>query len=471
MNRINGSFRDPAGLVFADGERIVRTISESFRPHWEQGMASGFLPGAVASGKLVAFDDMPPDTPPPAPDVHADAPVWRALRVRRLPLISYPYEWCFSQLRDAALLTLDLHDQALDNGLMLKDASAYNVQFVGREPIFMDLLSFALRPEGAPWVAYRQFCMHFLAPLAVQARQGLWCGALARLWVEGLPLGHAAALLPWRARLSPGLALHLFAHARMEARHADARRTAGKARAVRQSVQTARNLSQSLRAAIEGLRPPRQTTEWGDYYADTNYSAAANASKAALVARIAGAEPGNLALDLGANTGRYSRLLAPHFSLVVAADMDPLAVERHYRTLRAEAEAPANILPLVQDLANPSPALGWACSERASFAGRCQADCVLALALIHHLVISAGIPMPLVAAHLAELTRPGGRLLLEEVPREDSQVRSLLAVREDIFVDYTPQGLQAAFAAHFTLENSFPVADSARTLHVWRRLN
>lgn len=476
MKRIGGSFRDPSGFVFSDGERIVRTISESFRPHWEQGLHSGFLAGAVASGKLVGFSEAVGESIPELSEGTVPGgmpPVWSRLNVQRLPFISYPYEWCFSQLRDAALLTLDLHEEALDHGLMLKDASAYNVQFSGRAPVFMDLLSFALRPEDAPWIAYRQFCMHFLAPLAVQAKVGLWCGALSRLWIDGLPLAHAAALLPWRAKMSPGLALHLFAHARLDARHADARQTsqtARKATKVRQSLKAAHNLAQSLRATVEGLRPVHRHTEWGDYYADTNYSDEAAARKAELVERIVSGLPGNLALDLGANTGRYSRLLAPHFDLVLAADMDELAVERHYQGLRHDKEAPANILPLVLDLANPSPALGWNCEERESFAKRCQADCLLALALIHHLVISAGIPLPLVARQLAELVRPGGRLVLEEVPREDSQVQSLLAVREDIFTDYTPQGLRAAFAPYFVPEASQPVSGSVRTLHVWRRL-
>lgn len=452
------SFRDPSGQVFEVEGRICRSVTQGYSQHWEACEQSDFFAQMTAKRKLVPFTENP-----------QPGGYWKLLDVERIPCISYPYEWSFSQLQDAALLTLDLQDEALARGLILKDASAYNVQFTGAKPIFIDILSFEKHQAGSPWAAYRQFCKHFLAPLALSAKLGLWCGALSRLWIDGIPLAHACALLPWRSRLSPALAIHLFAHARMEARHADARASAAKARAVHMSEQSLRNFTQSLRACVQGLHAPGAATEWGDYYNDTNYSPEAHAHKAELVENLARQHSGRLAVDMGANTGRYSALLAPHFATVIAADIDPLAVERHYVQVRQHG--PDNILPLVLDLGNPSPALGWACEEREAFAPRMQANFVTALALIHHLVMTAGIPLNRVAGYFATLLRAGGHLCIEFVPKEDSQVQRLLAARPDIFMDYTLNDFLQAFGQQFRLVTQLPIEDSVRTLCVFQRMS
>ena len=456
MKPVGGSFRDPSGRVLVDGDRLLRTVNPCFREHWERASSSGLLASLVERGLLVPFEACDP--------VEG---AWKTLEARRIPFVSYPYEWCFSQLKDAALLTLELQRIALEQGMILKDASAYNVQFLGSKPIFIDLLSFEVWKEGAPWAAYRQFCMHFLAPLALCSRLGLWCGAFSRLWTDGVPLGHACRLLPWRSRLSPSLALHLFAHARMEARHADGRASTVKARNVRLSRKALSNLALSLLETVEAQRNPGHATQWGDYYAGTSYDEEAESAKARLLEEEAAERGGGIAVDLGANTGRYSRVLAPHFDLVLSVDMDPLAVERNYVSLKKDG--PPNILPLVLDLSNPSPDMGWGGVERDSFSRRCKADFLAALALIHHLVIAAGIPMDHVASHCASLLPSGGRLVLEFVPKEDSQVRRLLCSREDVFQDYDLPGLQAAFAPHFVLRRQEALPGSCRTLVFYER--
>ena len=217
--------------MYRRGEDIFRTINAGYREHWLQAVDSGFLAQTTAAGQTVAFSET---TPHPGS--------WKTLSVQKIPFISYPYEWCFSQLRDAALLTLRLLDQALDNNLILKDASAFNVQFIGTKPVFIDLLSFEKRQPDKPWQAYRQFCMHFLAPLALQAMVDLRCGVMSKLWVGGIPLDLAARMLPWSARLRFGLLLHLILHAGMERKHGDARRSAAKARAVISHGRRVRNL-------------------------------------------------------------------------------------------------------------------------------------------------------------------------------------------------------------------------------------
>jgi ribosomal protein L11 methylase PrmA len=448
------SFRDPSGRVYLGPDAVYRTIGEVFIGHWSE--ASGFAAEAAARGWLCPYE-----TIAPFPGSRL------TLKVPRLPFISYPYEWCFSQLKDAALLTLELLREADARGLTLKDASAYNVQFQGSAPIFIDHLSFEKAEAGRPWAAYLQFCRHFLGPLALLAYRGHLGGRLSALWSDGPPLDVIVDLLPWRTWLSPWLLIHLHLHRRVQRGCQDARRSAASARAVRLGEGGISRLAASLIAAVEGLPPPARKTEWGAYYQDTNYTPAGAEDKARLVSEAAASHPGALALDLGANTGRFSRLLAPHFTTVLAADLDCQAVDNHY--LHLKAKGPANVLPLMLDLANPTPALGWAEEERDSFARRVKADFLSALALLHHLVFSAGIPLAKVADYLARLLNDAGCLLLEFVPLEDSQVRRLLAARENVFPEYHLQGCLEAFSRHFTLESRHAIRESSRTLLVWRK--
>jgi 2-polyprenyl-3-methyl-5-hydroxy-6-metoxy-1,4-benzoquinol methylase len=312
-----------------------------------------------------------------------------------------------------------------------------------------------------------QFCKHFLAPLALMCHRDPLCGKMLSLWIDGLPLELASALLPWKTRLFPMLQLHIHMHARMQRRHGDARKSAEKVRQVRVNENTVPGLCESLRSTIGRMSLPGVETEWGDYYNDTNYSDAAASDKARLVDRVAASRPGGLALDLGANAGVYSRILAEHFSTVIAADMDYIAVEKMYAGLKRDRDE--RIVPLILDLSNPSPALGWANEERESFAGRCQADLATALALIHHLTLGAGIPLTKVAKYFASLVKPGGTLVLEFVPAEDSQVRRLMAAREMVFADYTLEGCRAAFGAFSRVVETLPIAESSRCLLVLER--
>lgn len=461
MQKNPASFRDPSGSVYEDASGIYRTIASDYGEEWTALRESGLLSEAVDRKQLISFEEVTPPEPEALPRA------WKYLRVTRLPFISYPYEWSFSQLQQAALLTLDLHLQALEKGFTLKDASAYNVQFLDGRPIFIDLLSFERWKEGRSWQAYGQFCTHFLAPLALMAFVDLRCGTLSRQWIDGVPLDFACRLLPWRLRMKPGLGMHLFLHAHMRDKHADGRAAAEKVKKNHLSLQNMKDVAQSLRACVASLSPCRQTTEWGDYYTDTNYTDAAAQAKAGIVRETAARHPGALAVDIGANDGTYSRLLGPSFHTVLATDFDPMAVERHARQYANES---ANILPLVVDALAPTPAIGWANEERASFAARCKADFLLALAVCHHLVITGGIPLERIALWFSSLLRNNGIALVEFVPRADSQVERLLAARDDIFTSYTEENFIAAFAqAGFTHLQRHELPESCRTLHVFQK--
>lgn len=457
-----GSFRDPSGQVFVGETEVLRTIRSPYKNDWEHIKKSRLLEEAQKSG-FISFQQLPKDKWP-AEIVGNDAAMEEILISPRLPFISLPCEWSFSQLKQAALLTIDLHLLALNHGCILKDASAYNVQFLGLKPIFIDLLSFERWKEGQPWQAYGQYCSHFVAPLALMAKTDLRLGLLSELWMDGIPLDLAAKLLPAASRLNPGLAMHIHLHSSMRARHSDGRESAEKIRKSQMGIQQLKDVAASLRNLVSSLKLKNVTTEWGDYYSDTNYTETARQSKMDIVAKL-GSKKGRLALDLGANKGDFSRHLAPNYELVLATDYDALAVERNVLNEKLE-----NILPLVLDIARPTPGYGWECKERPSFIDRCKADLLMALALVHHLRFTAGIPFSKMAQGFAQLLIPGGHAIVEFVPKEDSQVTRLLAARDDIFDDYTRENFIKAFEENgFKMLSFLPVAESLREIFLFEK--
>ena len=460
LGRLDASFRDPSGFLFTHEGRLYRQIEPAGAADWA---ACATLRGELIEAKLLVPHAELPEVPGFAPGAH------RVIAPERLPCISHPYEWSFSQLQAAARLTLELQRRALAHGCTLRDASAYNVQFVGSRAIFLDTLSFARREEGAPWVAYQQFCRHFLGPLALMAHVDVSLSQLARVHVDGPPLPLVSRLLPFSTKLRPSLLTHLHLHAGATTRFADEAATAPpKARAGGMGMASMLGLLESLQGAIEGLSWTPAGTEWGAYYAHTNYSDEAHAAKDALVAKLLAAAkargPLETIWDLGANTGRFSRIAAETGAYVCAFDVDPAAVEQHVRAGRAADER--RVLPLLQDLTNPSPGLGWAGSERASLAQRGPADVVLALALVHHLALSNNVPLSQLCGYLASL---GRRVVLEFVPKTDSQVKRLLATREDVFPGYTLPGLLDAAAPYFTTLAQEPIPGTERTLLLLER--
>jgi len=449
--RVPGSFRDPSGFVFTREGELYRQVQTSYAPQFRRLIDSGLADALIGAGLLIPHRQ--------TELVPAGEDGLLVIRPERVPFISYPYEWSFGQLRDAALATLRIAATALDYGMALKDASAYNIQFLDGKPLLIDTLSFDLYRPGEPWVAYRQFCQHFLAPLALMCYVDVRLSGLLRVHLDGIPLDLAAALLPRRARFNPLLYTHLFLHSRFQQRYAGSE--SGKARLPAVGEMAVRGLIDSLRGAVAARRLPSQKGTWTNYYQETNYTTAGLEHKQQFVEEYLAAAPPATVWDLGANDGHFSRLASSRGMQTVAFDGDPLVVEACYR--RCAAEGDRHLLPLTLDLANPSPALGWAHTERASLLERGPADLVMALALIHHLAIGNNVPLPDIAAFLR---RCGRRLIVEFVPREDSQVRRLLAAREDIFTDYTRAGFEAAFATHFAIRRVEPIRDSQRLLYL-----
>jgi SAM-dependent methyltransferase len=445
-----GSYRDPSGFIFRRDGVLYRQVNSRFADDWAAFQSSGLASDLTAKELVIPHE-------PAALELATEPGAVAVIAPEEIGFISYPYEWAFSQLKDAALLTLEAQQVADAHGMTLRDASAYNVQFRQGRPILIDSLSFERQRSAEPWKPYRQFCEHFLAPLALMAHRDGRLGFMLRDFIDGVPLDLTAELLPRRTRWSPGLAAHIHLHARAQRRHAGG--DGAPARAVSMSDNRRRALLDHLRRTVEGLHLTAAGTQWADYADQTSYSPAGTAAKEAIVGRMLAAVGGRRAWDIGANTGRYSAIAAEAGYRVLAIDGDWAAVERHYLALKEAGET--RILPLLGDIADPSPAIGWANQERASLLQRADADVVLALALVHHLAIGRNVPLPMLSDLLARLAP---NLVIEWVPKEDPMVQRLLSAREDVFPGYSLDGFRAAFAGQFAILEEVAITESTRIL-------
>jgi ribosomal protein L11 methylase PrmA len=451
--RAAGSHRDPGGFLFWRDEVLYRQVNKSSEDAFSLLTNSGLYESLVAQSKLVEHEVV-------SSSLAVNEEAHCVIQPRLLETISYPYEWSFSQLKDAALLTLDLQKEAISKGMSLKDATAYNVQFSGLSPVFIDTLSFDRYEEGKPWVAYGQFCRHFLAPLALMSMVDVGLNELFRTNIDGVPLSLATKMLPWKAKLNPGLAMHIGMHARAEAKVHESRGVQG-AGGANFSRNAFLGLLDSLTSTVQKLNWKPGGTEWFDYYeANNNYSEAGLQEKERLVESFLSELAPSRVWDLGGNTGRFSRIATGLGAHTVCFDIDPGCVESNY--LHAKANGEKDLLPLLMDLGNPSPSIGWDSSERMSLTERGPADVVMALGLIHHLTIGINVPFELVAKMFSELAP---HLIIEFVPRGDSQIDKLLATRNDVFVDYHEEIFREKFCEYYSIIKAEPISGTKRTLY------
>jgi hypothetical protein len=451
---LSSSFRDPSGFLFTEDGSLYRQVNQAYRDSYDHLIGSGLYDALADSGSLIRHEEV-------GLELARTNEAYQVLKPEVVPFVSYPYEWCFSQLQDAALLTLDVQKKALDFGMTLKDASAYNVQFVGGQPVLIDTLSFDIYDEGQPWAAYRQFCQHFLAPLALMSYTDVRLGQLSRVHIDGIPLDLTSSLLPFRTRLSFALLSHIHLHARSQ-RHFAERTVDVKSR--KMSRLSLLGLLDNLESAVNKLKWQPRGTLWSDYEEEESYSRDALDQKRQLVAGFLDQVQPKVVWDLGANVGLFSRLASDRGILTVSFDADPGCVERNYLESRHKGET--NILPLLIDLTNPSPAIGWQHEERMSLVERGPADLVVCLALIHHLAISNNLPLPMIADFLASIC---SSLILEFVPKTDHRVQRLLSTRDDIFTGYTQEALVRTFGQRFEIQASKQLRGSERVMYLMAR--
>ena len=451
------SFRDPSGFLFTRDGVLLRQVNLSYQDHYDTFMQSGLYNKLLERKMIVPHQEVAQEPKHPESAYKIIQPIY-------LEFISYPYEWSFSQLKDAALLTLELQGCALEHGMSLKDASAYNIQFYEGRPTLIDTLSFERKQDGQPWVAYRQFCQHFLSPLALMANVDVRLSQLLRVFIDGIPLDLVSRLLPARTWLNFALLAHIHLHAQSQ-RHFAGRDVRKAATNLSMTNTRVLALIESLRRVVEKLNWTPVGTEWVDYYDTThNYQPEALEYKAEVVESFLERVRPNIIWDLGANIGYFSRLGSRRGIPTYAFDIDPGAVELNY--LQTKEENETHLLPLIMDLTNPSSSIGWASEERMSLLERGPVDAIFALALIHHLAIGNNLPFELISKYFVNLSE---WLLIEFVPKNDIQVQRMLVTRQDIFSEYTQSNFESSFSVHYKIVHKEVIADSDRVIYFMKR--
>jgi len=457
--KVSGSFRDPSGFMFKHDENLYRQVNQRYREEYDSLMSSGLYEQLTKTKTLVAHKEVDIHLAP-LPDI-----AYKIIQPEVVNFVSYPYEWCFNQLKDAAILTLSIARRSLEFELSLKDASAYNIQFHQGRPVFIDTLSFEKYKEGKPWVAYKQFCQHFLAPLALMAKTDIRLLQLLKVFIDGIPLDLVSGLLPASSRLNFGLSTHIHLHSHSQKKYANKEVSQqvveNKGKLTKASTLA---LIDSLLSTVRALEVHTIETEWADYYRDNNYTESSFEAKRELVRGFVDQVSPKTVWDLGANSGEFSRVTSEMGIPTIAFDIDPGAVQQNYDLVKKNKEM--HILPLVMDLTNPSPSLGWHNAERESLQTRGPVDLIMALALIHHLAISNNVPLIDVANYFADL---GKNLIIEFVPKSDSQVKRLLSSRVDIFPEYTLEGFKKSFKTYFELVEEKKVPGSERSLFLFKK--
>lgn len=451
---IPSSFRDPSGFLFYRDGIIYRQINTFYKENYDHLMNSGLYKTLVNAELLIPHNEV--DTE------HAKTKIaYKIIKPEVIPFISYPYEWSFSQLKDAALTTLEIQKKALSFNMILKDSSAYNIQFMKGQPVFIDTLSFEKYHEGCPWIAYRQFCQHFLAPLALMSYRNIMLNQLFRIYIDGVPLKLASSLLPYSSHFKFSLLSHIHLHAKSQNYFADKPVQVTNRKMKHNSLL---GLIDNLESAVRKLKWSFKGTEWGNYYNDTNYTSDSFSHKQQIVDGFVDKTGSKTVWDVGANTGIFSRISADKGIQTISFDIDPACVENNY--LECVEKRETNILPLLLDLTNPSPGIGWDHKERMSLIERGPADLVLALALIHHLAISNNLPFIKIAEFFHKICNS---LIIEFVPKNDSQVQRLLSTRKDSFHDYTQHFFEREFDKYFMIKDSVKVKDSQRILYLMKK--
>jgi len=450
-----GSFRDRHNRVYYQGGRVLRGLSNASLADWEHLSKTDFFSRHAEAGSLVKTRL-----------AKGRLDQWAAvLEHDRVPFVSYPYEWSFNMLKAAALLTLELLDGALDEGMTLKDSTSYNIQWVGARPLFIDIPSFVRARSGQPWAGYRQFCETFLYPLLLQAYRDVPFHPWMRGRLEGFSVEQSRGLFSLRDMFRPGVLMHVRLQAALQSRYADTRRDVRKE--VREAgfhAELVRINVHKLAKLVRALRWKRTRSTWSRYAADNSYEDVDRERKHDFVRRAVIALSPELVWDLGSNTGEFARLAARDAGYVIAMDSDHLSVDRLFQ--RLSEEGPPNVLPLVVDLADSSPSLGWRLSERKTLLERGPPDLILALALIHHVVIGANVPLRELIAWLAGF---GADLVIEFVAKSDPMVQRLLLNKEDHYADYDQGFFERCLCEHFEVGECEQLKNGGRSLYFARR--
>ncbi|MBI2704156.1 MAG: methyltransferase [Actinobacteria bacterium] len=452
-----GSFRDPSSRVFLSDDRVLRALDEQAALDLTAAAEAPFFTQATRAGTIV-----PTTLLDEAPAAFGITGPWAAVAEHpRLPLWTYPYEWSFSMLRDAAILQLDVLAAALADGFICKDATPYNVQFEGTSATFVDVGSFERLTPGDPWYGYLQFCQMFLYPLLFQAYADLPFQPWLRASIDGITPEEARRVLGPTRLARKGVAVHVALHAMAQRRLADAK--ADIKTTMKQSGFNSRLIEanvKGLQKLVGGLEWKRSESTWSSYSDRSHYSDRELRAKEAFVVEVASRSRCSLVWDVGCNDGHFSELVAAHAAHVLAFDNDHLVVDVLYRRLR-EAKT-TNVVPLVVNLADPPAGLGWRGQERRGFLDRNRPDLVLCLAVVHHLAITSNVPT---AEFLDVLVSLGAEAIVEFPTEDDPMVKRLLRnKRAGVHDGYALATFEEQVAERFNVERRLELDGGTRVL-------
>ncbi|MBN9380143.1 MAG: class I SAM-dependent methyltransferase [Chitinophagaceae bacterium] len=447
------SYRDPSGFVFQVDGIYYRQVHRSYAENYETLMSSGLYDTLIKNKWLIEHREVPEN-------LTASADWYKTLLPTQIHIFTYPYEWCFGQLQDAALLTLKILIQSVGRDMILKDASPFNIQFQQGAPLFIDTLSFEKYDASLPWVAYRQFCECFLFPLYLEHYCGVDTGKILTAYPDGIPADVTSRLLPRKSRLNPGALMHVHLQTMIKPGP-----RMGKPPAF--SRQKLMYLIQHLERIVKKLKPgPASRSVWSNYYEDTILSRQYLDEKQRLFRDLINGLHFLTAIDLGANDGFFSQILAERTEAsITAIDADVACINRLYNTIRKK-NIP-NILPLHIDVLHPSPAIGFRNKERTSFNDRFRAELVIALALIHHLVLGANIPLDALPPYFAILSTDW--LIIEFVPLEDEKAQELIRNKDRWHIPYDVPSFERYFGECFSIERKSKIPGTERILYLMKK--
>ncbi len=469
LEQNSGSFRDPTNQVYelkqhldsSNNTRILRGINSDTLVCIEKLFSEPFYQKLVNEGLLVDTRIVDSINDPDAKAIKLDG--WTGVLDHEvIPFVSYPYEWSFAMLKDAALLHLSILENCLEHGWILKDSSPYNIQWVGTSPVFIDTPSFIPWTEGEPWVGYRQFCSMFFTPLAIRAHLGIDHIPILRSNLDGVTPTEAINYFSGLNRFKKGVLSHIVLPSRVEKHINDKERDdapAHQRKSIKQSKAMVLGLVQSMSRLISKLSITDEHTDWSQYDKTHSYTDIDHENKKEFILKHLSASNPDYAWDIGCNTGTFSKLCSEFCNYVIAIDGDHGAVDKLYLSEKGRKES--NIHPLVMNLSNISPSQGWASTERLAFDCRKKPDLVLCLALIHHVRITSNIPNILFLKWLHTLK---ANVILEFVNRDDEMVKKLLTNKAEQYEDYNISQFVSEIDAYFNIEDRQTLKEGKREL-------
>lgn len=444
-NKEYSSFRDPAGYVYYENDLVYRRVNKCYFKEYDHLINSGLYQELLDNSYIVSQKEI------------YRCEDYILLEVEKIPFISYPYEWCYEEIKDASILTLKIEQLSLKYGMTLKDASGYNVQFLNGKPIFIDILSFMFYKDGSPWMAYGQFCRHFLCPLVLMRYVDERLNSLLINYIDGIPLDIASNILGKRGGLVS------LEHIKLHNKSIINNNNNLNNKKYNLSKSSILNIIAMLERQINNLKRKKSISEWDNYYDNTNYDAIADKSKHIIINKYLKeikCKNNDTIWDLGSNDGKYSYIASKYVNNVISFDIDYNTVNRNYINIKNNNK---NILPLLLDLTNPSPAIGFASLERKSVTDRGGCKCILALAIIHHIAISNNVSFDKIAEWFSKL---GKYLIIEFVPKNDSQVEKLLKTRNDIFDWYNIDNFEELFSSYYKIISNSKIKNSKRVIYL-----